>query len=77
MEQKFDVLISGAGPVGLLITYQLARLGISTCIIDVSLLNKTMKISGSLRIFVKHILAIAKQMYSRQTKRLRTFVSGF
>ena len=33
-EQQVDVFISGAGPVGLLLTYQLARLGISTYIID-------------------------------------------
>lgn len=33
-EPKVDVFISGAGPVGLLITLQLARLGVSTYIID-------------------------------------------
>ena len=33
-EHKVDVFVSGAGPVGLLLTYQLARLGISTYIID-------------------------------------------
>ena len=33
-EQKCDVFISGAGPVGLLLTLQLARLGVSTYIID-------------------------------------------
>lgn len=31
---KVDVLVSGAGPVGLLITLQLRRLGISTLIVD-------------------------------------------
>lgn len=50
MEQKFDVLIAGAGPVGLLMTYQLARLGLSTCIIDVSLLNTVRSIPLSLNI---------------------------
>lgn len=33
-EQKVDVFISGAGPVGLLLTLQLARLGVSTHIVD-------------------------------------------
>ena len=33
-DPKVDVFISGAGPVGLMLTYQLARLGISTYIID-------------------------------------------
>jgi phenol 2-monooxygenase (NADPH) len=33
-EHKVDVFISGAGPVGLLITLQLARLGVTTHIID-------------------------------------------
>lgn len=32
--QKVDVFISGAGPVGLLLAYQLARLNVSTYIID-------------------------------------------
>lgn len=33
-EQRVDVFISGAGPVGLLVHYQLLRLGISSYIID-------------------------------------------
>lgn len=34
MEEKVDVFIAGAGPTGILLAYQLARLGISVCIID-------------------------------------------
>ena len=33
-DQKVDVFISGAGPVGLLLAYQLAKLDVSTYIID-------------------------------------------
>lgn len=33
-EQKVDVFISGAGPVGLMLAIQLARRGVSTYIID-------------------------------------------
>lgn len=34
MASKVDVFISGAGPTGLILAYQLARQGISVCIID-------------------------------------------
>ena len=33
-QKKVDVFISGAGPVGLLLAYQLPRLNVSTYIID-------------------------------------------
>ena len=33
-ERKVDVFIAGAGPVGLLLAYQLAKFGVSTYLID-------------------------------------------
>lgn len=34
-EARFDVLICGAGPVGLLVGLGLQRMGISTCIVGI------------------------------------------
>ena len=50
-EEKVDVFISGAGPVGLLLAIQLARWGVSTYIIDAAdreRLNEGWEVFGTL-----------------------------